>query len=60
MTLLVAAGLLARSFQHLERVDPGFRTEGLMAVEVQLSAGHGGADVPSRYREVLHGLRGIP
>jgi predicted permease len=60
MTLLVAAGLLARSFQHLQRVDPGFRTEGLMAVEVQLSAGFGGADVPSRYREVLHGLRGIP
>jgi predicted permease len=60
MTLLVVAGLLARSFQQLQSVDSGFRTEGLMAVEVQLSTRHAGAEVPTRYREVVEGLRGIP
>lgn len=39
--LLVAAGLLARSFQALEHVDPGFEEEGVVAV--QLSPQHQGS-----------------
>lgn len=60
MTLLVVAGLLARSFQRLQGVDPGFGIQGLMTVEVQLSAAHDGTELRTRYGEVLEGLRAIP
>lgn len=36
-TLLVAAGLLMRSFAQLGRVDPGFRPEHVMVAELPLS-----------------------
>ncbi len=36
MTLLIASGLLFRSFQSLESVDPGFRVESLLTAGVQL------------------------
>lgn len=32
--LLVAAGLLARSFDALDRIEPGFATEGVVSVEL--------------------------
>lgn len=35
--LLVGAGLLVRSFQELRRVDPGFRSEGVLTFELGLS-----------------------
>ncbi len=38
LVLLVAAGLLARSFARLVSVDPGFRTAGVTAVHVALPA----------------------
>jgi predicted permease len=37
--LLIVSGLLLRSFNQLQRVDPGFDAEGLFTVEVALPAG---------------------
>jgi len=36
MTLLIASGLLFRSFQSLQSVDPGFRSERLLTAGIQL------------------------
>ena len=44
VVLLVGAGLLMRSFAELNRVDPGFRPEGILTYQVVFPA--------SRYREV--------
>ena len=62
IVLLACGGLLLRSFARLQRVDPGFRPDGLMAFTVTLP--------PSRYARLadqrvfldrtLDGLRGIP
>jgi putative ABC transport system permease protein len=60
MALLVAAGLLARSFQQLRGVDPGFQTEGLVTVEVELSSPVSRLELPGRVEEILSGLRNIP
>ncbi len=37
LTLLVGSGLLLRSFARLQRVDPGFRPEGLISTGLRLS-----------------------
>jgi putative ABC transport system permease protein len=44
VVLLVAGGLVARSFWHLRSVDPGFRTGGLIKAEYQLPASRYPAD----------------
>jgi putative ABC transport system permease protein len=41
--LLVGAGLLIRSFQAVGRVDPGFRSEGILSAQLMLP--------PARYHE---------
>jgi putative ABC transport system permease protein len=43
LVLLVAAGLAVKSFMRLEQVDPGFRPEGLLTLNINLPA--------ARYRE---------
>jgi len=36
LTLLIASGLLVRSFIRMQQVDPGFTTESVLAAELQL------------------------
>ena len=38
MILLIASGLLVRTFVHLRGVDPGFDSEGLLAADLELPA----------------------
>jgi len=60
--LLIGAGLLANSFFHLRKLDPGFRTDHLLTVKVDLSE----VKYPDRERraaffdEVMRRLRALP
>jgi predicted permease len=68
--LVVGAGLMARSFAALLRVDPGFRPEGLVAVQFTIDAErHTEPPDPSRpshrgymtfYRDVIDRVRALP
>jgi len=59
MTLLVAAALLSKSFVRLSRVEPGFGTDGLLTVEVQLSPSVEQRDLPGRIEAILARLARI-
>jgi predicted permease len=60
--LLVGAGLLLRSFAKLQRVDPGFRADGLMAFTITLPQSRYARLVDQRQflDRALEGLRTIP
>jgi putative ABC transport system permease protein len=67
VVVLIAAGLLMRSFIRLRGVDPGFRPAGVLTVRVPLAGGHNGAtdrriaffrDVTDRVG-ALSGVRGV-
>jgi putative ABC transport system permease protein len=50
--LLVAAGLLARSFMQLTMVDPGYTADGVLVAQIRLSPG----GTPERYQQTLDAL----
>lgn len=62
VVLLVGAGLLLRTFEKLLEVDPGFRPEGVLTLEVSL----GEDRYPEReqqaqfFREVVEALQNVP
>ncbi|MBN8226571.1 ABC transporter permease [Corallococcus macrosporus] len=61
--LLVSAGLLLRSFVHLRRIDPGFRSEGVLTVKLDLPPiryAFGGAAPAAFYDALLERLRALP
>jgi predicted permease len=63
LVLLVGAGLLARSFLRLMEVDPGYRTERALVLDVALP--YGSTEVARRdltrfYEELFARLRTIP
>ena len=62
LVLLVAAGLLFKSFNELLDVDPGYRTENIASTRVSLPAiGYPeNADLVRFYREVTESLRARP
>jgi putative ABC transport system permease protein len=61
LVLLVAAGLLLRSFQKLVTLDPGFQREGVLLVGMDVeNAGYPEAQRVTVYRDVLERLRAIP
>ncbi len=62
VALLVTAGLLARSFATLTRVDPGFHTGGVAAVRIDLSQSrHRGDDRQAPFYAALErALEGQP
>jgi predicted permease len=61
--LLVSAGLLLRSFVHLQRADLGFRPEGVLTVRMELPPLHyrfGTAAPAAFYDRLLERLRALP
>lgn len=60
--LSVGAGLTIASFRRLQRVEPGFRTEGILTAEVSLrEARYGSKESVARFADqVLRGLSAIP
>jgi putative ABC transport system permease protein len=62
VVLLISAGLLMQSFWRLNAVDPGFRTEGVlrMAIDVPQTTYPEAEDVLGFYNELQDRLRGLP
>ena len=62
MVLLVAAGLLIRSFSHLLDVSPGFQTQRLLTMEISLpeKAYPDGAPVGSFYKQLVARVKALP
>jgi putative ABC transport system permease protein len=62
LTLLIAAGLMIRSFYALESVDPGFHPHGVLTMIVPV-AGSKEADTAHRaifYQQMLERVRALP
>jgi predicted permease len=62
LVLLISAGLMIRSFVLLNRVDPGFRTDNLLTMRLQLPEARYREQTKQRqfHRELLDGLNSIP
>jgi putative ABC transport system permease protein len=62
LMLLVGAGLLVRSFNLLRKTDPGFKTEHLLTMSLDLPEAkyQRGEDVLSFYQRLLDRLQGLP
>jgi predicted permease len=62
LTLLIAAGLMIRSFYELETIDPGFNPHGVLSMVVPV-AGSKEADPGRRpifYQQMLERVRALP
>ena len=61
VVLLVGAGLLVRSWRHVTRIDPGFRPERILAMELSTPTGF---NVPAQrtdlYDRVLQEILAVP
>jgi predicted permease len=61
VVLLAGAGLLARSFAGLQRVDPGFNTQNLLVLRIAPDVTrYRGQQVIEYYRRVLESIREVP
>lgn len=61
VVLLVGAGLLARSFAGLQRVDPGFDVQNLLVLRIAPDVTrYRGAQVSDYYGRVLDSIRELP
>lgn len=62
VVLLLAAGVMVRSFVRLQAVDPGFRTADILAVPLSLPQSRYGDEFQRflTYREILDGVGSIP
>jgi len=60
LVLLVAAGLLLRSFQKLVTLDPGFQREGVLLVSMDFAnAGYPKEELRGVYGDILERLRAL-
>ena len=63
LVLLVGAGLLGRSFLRLLSIEPGYRTEGAVVLDVAMPAARTDEELARRratYDQLLERLRAIP
>jgi putative ABC transport system permease protein len=62
LVLLVGAGLLINSFAHLIRVDPGFRPENVLTMQISVPpySYRGGRQISSFFRQVVERVRALP
>jgi putative ABC transport system permease protein len=63
VVLLVAAGLLLRSFQALQHADLGFTTDGVLVAFTEYDVGDDPGDITTRsmfFADVLDRLRSVP
>ena len=59
--LLIGAGLLVRSFAHLQRVPPGFNPDGVLTLEVTMNGRkYDEAHVYEGYRQIRERLARLP
>ncbi|MGH9854371.1 MAG: ADOP family duplicated permease, partial [Blastocatellia bacterium] len=60
VVLLAGAGLLVRSFLRLQAVEPGFKPEGVLLVQVSMLPSVGRKDISSLYQQLRERLRALP
>lgn len=63
LVLLVGAGLLGKSFMKLLQVDPGFRTDSAVAMEISVPVQSGNNEAQARayfYQQLLERVRALP
>ena len=61
VVLLTGAGLLIRSFAHLQQVDPGFRTDHVLTMEMALPKDlYPGLKVAAFYKQLLDRVERLP
>jgi predicted permease len=61
VVLLIGAGLLARSFAGLQRVDPGFDAQNLLVLRIAPDVTrYRGAQVTDYYSRILNSIRELP
>jgi putative ABC transport system permease protein len=62
LVLLIGGGLVIRQAIHLQNLDPGFQTQGLLSVQVDLSAGDytSDASLENFYSKAMERLAAVP
>jgi predicted permease len=60
LVLLSGAGLLLRSFRRVVEIDPGFRTDSLVTMRVNLPQSYSDASIPGFYKSVSERLSAVP
>ena len=60
LVLLVGAGLLIKSFSRLLDVNPGFRTEGVLTFQINLTEGRSAPQKVNFVEQILERLKALP
>jgi predicted permease len=60
IVLLVGAGLLIRSWRHVESVDPGFRPERILSMQISIPAFRASEQRANIYNRVLEQIESTP